>query len=432
MASTVLHFCICFRAFQNASFSSVQEKHTLVMPSALLLTCEPIPLVRIALIGLGDRGMKTLRRYAFIPHAEIRYVVDLDSEKTETANAALTQSGRPAAVAFCGAEAWKTVCEKEDVDLVYVCTEWNTHTPMAVYAMEHGKHVAVEVPAATTVEECFRLVRTAEATQRHCFMTENCCYDFFALQTLEMFQKGKLGTITHCEGAYIHRIAEAEQEVKRGESEMFRRHWMAQSYSTHGGNPYPTHGIGPIAQLLGIHRKDRFKTITSVTARGVRRGEEWIGKVNSSLLTTEGGVTILLQLDVTTPRPYSRLQTVCGTKGFVQKYPLPVVEWMEEGGDETCGEVKPFSFSGEEALKVMEEQFSESAASQLWAEGHKKGVPNEMNYVMDRRLIHCLHHGLPLDLDVYDAAEWSCLCELSQISAARGGAPVEIPDFLGE
>ena len=132
MASTVLHFCICFRAFQNASFSSVQEKHTLVMPSALLLTCEPIPLVRIALIGLGDRGMKTLRRYAFIPHAEIRYVVDLDSEKTETANAALTQSGRPVAIAFCGAEAWKTVCEKEDVDLVYVCTEWNTHTPMAV------------------------------------------------------------------------------------------------------------------------------------------------------------------------------------------------------------------------------------------------------------------------------------------------------------
>lgn len=359
----------------------------------------PIPHVRIALIGLGQRGMKTLERYAYIQGASIVCIADIDSEKLSLANTLLQESGRPIARTYPGAEGWKEICQQPDIDLVYICTDWSTHCKMAVTAMEAGKHVAVEVPAAETVEECWQLVNTSERTQRHCFMTENCCYDNFALATLEMKRQGLLGDITHCEGAYIHRI------------ENLSASWMEQSCAQHGGNPYPTHGIGPIGQLLGLHRTDRMEYLVSLTSDSKN-------KVNSTLIRTVNGVSILLQLDVTTPRPYSRLQTVCGTKGFIQKYPLPTIQ--------LDGEDQPTI--GDDALRKAENYFN-SPTAQLWQKGHELGVPNEMNFTMDSRLIYCLQNGLPLDIDVYDAAEWSCLAELSRQSAQSGSIPVRIPDF---
>ncbi|MBR4297515.1 MAG: Gfo/Idh/MocA family oxidoreductase [Bacteroidaceae bacterium] len=359
----------------------------------------PIPHVRIALIGLGQRGMKTLERYAFIQGATIVCIADVDREKLELANKTLQESGRPLARTYAGTEGWKEICQQPDIDLVYICTDWSTHCQMAVTAMEAGKHVAVEVPAAETVEECWQLVNTSERTKCHCFMTENCCYDNFALATLEMKRQGLLGEITHCEGAYIHRI------------ENLSASWMEQSCAQHGGNPYPTHGIGPIGQLLGLHRTDRMDYLVSLTSDSKN-------KVNSTLIRTVNGVSILLQLDVTTPRPYSRLQTVCGTKGFIQKYPLPTIQ--------LDGEEQPTI--GDEALLKAEDYFT-SPTAKLWQKGHELGVPNEMNYTMDSRLIYCLQNGLPLDIDVYDAAEWSCLAELSRQSAQSGSIPVRIPDF---
>lgn len=382
-------------------------------PSAFQLQCAPIPTVRIALVGLGKRGMKTLIRYAFIPHAEIRYVVDICPDSLERANQALISSGRPQASSLCGANAWKEVCRREDVDLVYICTEWHTHAAMAIEAMECGKHVAVEVPAATTIAECMALVDTAERTQRHCFMTENCCYDFFALNTLEMHRQGLLGNITHCEGAYIHDLTPYSTDM----DEHTANNWIERSCLLHGGNPYPTHGIGPIAQLLGFHRSDRMHHLVSLTSAGSQEGGLPIGRVNSTLIQTVNGISILLQLDVTTHRPYSRLQTVCGTRAFLQKYPTPSLQIGSQ------------QWSGEEALKKMDE-YATSESSLLWKKGLEMNVPNAMNYAMDARLIHCLNHGLPLDIDVYDAAEWSCLSELTQRSALHGGMPVEVPDFL--
>ena len=291
----------------------------------------PIPHVRIALIGLGQRGMKTLERYAYIQGASIVCIADIDSEKLSLANTLLQESGRPIARTYPGAEGWKEICQQPDIDLVYICTDWSTHCKMAVTAMEAGKHVAVEVPAAETVEECWQLVNTSERTQRHCFMTENCCYDNFALATLEMKRQGLLGEITHCEGAYIHRI------------ENLSASWMEQSCAQHGGNPYPTHGIGPIGQLLGLHRTDRMDYLVSLTS-------DSRNKVNSTLIRTVNGVSILLQLDVATPRPYSRLQTVCGTKGFIQKYPLPTIQ--------LDGEDQPTI--GDDALRKAKNYFNSS------------------------------------------------------------------------
>lgn len=380
----------------------------------LALSCPPIPLVRIGLVGLGQRGMKTLERYAFIEGAEIRCLADISAERLEMAAQQLEQSGRPAAELLQGADAWREVCRK-DIDLVYICTDWSTHCEMAVEAMRCGKHVAVEVPAATTVEECRLLVEVAEQTRRHCFMTENCCYDFFALATMEIKKAGLLGNITHCEGAYIHDLR--DKFGLTSQSAETARFWMERSCASHGGNPYPTHGIGPIGWLLGLHRGDRMDYLVSLTAQGEAE-DDITGKVNTTLIKTVKGVSILLQLDVTTPRPYSRLQTVCGTKGFVQKYPLPTFQHL----------LQEHPLVGDEALKAVE-HYANNEVTGVWKKGHELGVPNEMNYTMDCRLIHCLRNGLPLDIDVYDAAEWSCLAELSQLSAREGSRPVAIPDF---
>lgn len=386
------------------------------MPTVANLACTPIPLVRIALIGLGGRGMKTLERYAFIHGAEIRYLVDIDEQRVLLANQELTQSGRPQAKVLIGEKAWAEACSMQDIDVVYICTEWRSHTTIATEAMRCGKHVIVEVPAATTLRECWQLVETAEKTRRHLFMAENCCYDFFALQTLEIKRRGLFGQIMHCEGAYIHNLNEYKFAPQHGDT---KHNWMIHSCAQHGGNPYPTHAIGPIAQLLDFHNQDRMMRLVSLSSSITIPNEcnSELGHINNTLILTERGVSILLQLDVSTNRPYNRLQTVCGTKGFAQKYPLPTLQLEGEK-----------LLTGNEALSAMQ-KFATSPASQLWQRGHQLGVPNEMNYAMDAHLIYCLQNGLPLDIDVYDAAEWSCLAELTQLSASQGNIPIDIPQF---
>lgn len=391
------------------------------------LQCAPIPIVRIALIGLGGRGLKTLQRYTDIPGTEIRCLADLDDEAVERACQHLALSGRPVARTLSGPEAWREACALTDIDLVYICTDWESHADIAIAAMEHGHHVAVEVPLATTVADCRRVVETAERTQRHCFLTENCCYDAFHLATLQLVESGALGTLTHCDGAYIHdwRPLFGQPASRRhdgpGGAKDIAPHLHSPNFyeesARHGGNPYPTHAIGPIAQLLGFHRTDRMVSLVSMT--GNRLGDNSpLGHTSTTLIRTARGVTVTLQFDATTPRPYSRNQAVCGTAGFVQKYPLPTVQL--DGAP---------LLTGEAAETYMKRQMI-SPAARAWQEGHRLGVDNEMNYAMDRRLIHCLRHGLPLDIDVYDAAEWSCLAELTRLSAQQGGAPVEIPQFL--
>ncbi len=385
------------------------------LPHVLELACPPIPLVRIGLIGVGQRGLKAIRRYADIEGAEIRVIADLDEARIDEANHRLRTSGRPAADKYVGEQGWKAVCSCDDVDLVYICTEWNTHATIATAAMLAGKHVAVEVPAATTVSECWQLVDTAEATRRHCFILENCCYDPFALHTLALAREGRLGHITHCEGAYIHNLRETFG--LGGATTGVLRTWMERRCALHGGNPYPTHGMGPVALLLNLHRGDRLDYLVSMTTRA-NEDDGILGKVNTTLLRTVGGAGIVLQLDLTTPRPYSRLQTVCGTNGYVQKYPVPTIQTADRAE----------ALTGDDALRYAA-QHPLPGVSEFVDEGRRKGVENEMNYAMDARLIYCLRHGLPLDIDVYDAAEWSCLAELSELSATQGSRPVAIPDF---
>ena len=373
----------------------------------LQLSCEPLPIVRIGFIGLGNRGMATLRRYLVIDGVEITALCDINPSHLADAASLLHVDGKHAPILLDAEDGWKQMCQRNDIDLIYICTDWLTHAPMACYAMEQGKHVAIEVPAATTVEECWRLVDTAERTRRHCFMLENCCYDTFHQATLTMVEKGMLGTLTHLEGAYIHDLRDKyDADGPKG--------WMARLCGEHKGNPYPTHGIGPVCQLLNIHRGDKLDYLVSLTpATDVPHDV----CVNNTLIRTVNGKTILLQYDVTTPRPYSRMQTVCGTRGFVQKYPRRCI--MFDGEEPVKGD----------AVEPIVAKYTKSHIARIQDEGYRIGVPNIMNYTMDRRLIECLREGIPLDMDVYDAAEWSCIAELSEQSALGGGIPIKIPDF---
>ena len=401
--------------------------------SVLKLACEPLDTVRVGFIGLGARGRGAIERYVYLPDAKVVALCDLDSVNVNKANEILTSHKLPAADIYVGEDVWKEMCGRDDIDLVYICTDWHSHAPMAVYAMKQGKHVAVEVPAAMTVAECWQLVDTAERTRRHCIMLENCCYDAFALTTLNMARQGLFGEIMHVEGAYIHDLRSMYfcDENQGG----FHNHWNKAYCVEHTGNPYPTHGLGPVCQILNIHRGDRLNYLVSMSTHqaGMTEyahrtfGKEspeaqqayLLGDMNTTLIHTVKGKTIQLQYCTVHPRPYSRSHTICGTRGFAQKYPVATIS-LE---DVCSGEAD--SVTTEELLQRYQHPFTAT----IGKEGARKGVPNEMNYIMDYRLIYCLHHGLPLDMDVYDAAEWSCITELSEQSVLNGSRPIEIPDF---
>ena len=170
--------------------------------NVLGLTAEPLDVVRIGVVGLGRRGSFAVERLSYVPDAVVTALCDIEPDRAEESLAWLKSHGRPEAAVFAGkADSWKQLCERDDVDLVYICTDWVNHAPIAKYAMEHGKHAAIEVPAALNLDEIWSLVNTSERTRKHCMMLENCVYDFFELATLRMAQDGVFGEVIHCEGS---------------------------------------------------------------------------------------------------------------------------------------------------------------------------------------------------------------------------------------
>lgn len=386
----------------------------------LQLRCEPLECVRIGFVGLGVRAKRAVERMMHIDGTRITAICDLVASNVDDAQAIIVAAGGTPAEVFCHADGWKSVCEHPDVDIVYICTDWLSHAAIALYAMDCGKHVATEVPAAMTVEDCWRLVDTAERTRRHCIMLENCCYDEFELTLLRMTQEGLLGELIHAEGSYLHDLRERISSNDEGGRRW--SNWQAEFMNQCNGNPYPTHGLGPIALAMGIHRGDRMKSIVSVSSKrtGDSDGQNILtGNMNSSLISTERGHTMLIQHCISLPHPYSRSFLLSGTKGFARKYPVPQMSFDPEGDR---------AIMGDECDSLLA-RYTHPFVAEYKERGETLCGRRWIDYVMDSRLIHCLRNGLPLDMDVYDAAEWSCLVELTERSAMAGGLPVEIPDF---
>lgn len=387
--------------------------------------------VRIAFVGTGNRGSAAVERMSRIEGVKIQAVCDVRREKADAAKARIVSKGHQAKIYADEPDAWKELCERDDIDLVYVATHWALHAEIAVYAMEHGKHVALEIPAATTVEDCWQLVMTSEKTKKHCVILENCCYDFFELLTLNLARQGYFGEIVHCEGAYLHDILDSffEQDARFD-------FWRLKENAVRNGNLYPTHGLGPICQILNINRGNRLEHLTSMASKDFSLGpkanelaktddrfkaydsKKFRGNMNTSSIYTASGSTIMLQHDVSTPRPYSRIHLVSGTKAFAQKYPLP--------GRIAVGHE---DFLSESQLKELEEKYTPEIVKKIGEIAKRIGGHGGMDMMMDWRLIDCLRNGLPVDMDVYDAASWSVIGPLSEWSVANGSKPIQVPDF---
>ena len=406
--------------------------------NVLGLTVPAMDTVRVGFVGIGMRGSDAVARYTYIPGVKITALCDVEADRVEKAQKTLEDRGFPQAAGYSGStESYKELCERDDVDLVYICTDWKHHVPIALYAMEHGKNVAVEVPAAASLEDIWALVNMSEKTRKHCMMLENCCYDFFELTALTMAQKGLLGEILHGEGSYHHNLDPFWNA--------YWNNWRLDFNKDVKGDVYPTHGLGPVCQVMNIHRGDRFKTLVAMETKAVngpkhveaKTGEKCEdfqnGDVTMTMISTEKGKTILVEHDVMTPRPYSRMFQIVGSDGYVGKYPVQQVCLRENATEGTSTDFQNLGrevvYSGERLKALLEENRNPILTPELEALAKEVGGHGGMDFIMDYRLIYCLRNGLPLDMDVYDMAEWCCLTELGKISMENGNVPVEVPDF---
>ena len=360
----------------------------------------PIDVVQIGFVGLGSRGMAAVERYTHIDGVRIVAVCDTSQDRIKDVRSILDYS--KGVSEYCGDDGWRRLCSNPAVDLVYVCTDWQSHAEIACYAMECGHHVAVEVPAATTLEECGRLVATAERTRRHCMMLENCIYDVFEAATFNMVRDGVFGDIYHAEGGYIHNLK-------------YLNKWRADFNRLSRGDNYPTHGFGPICRLLGIHKTDFLYSLTAYDTP-VPGGNHIV-----SVIKTKKGKTIILQHNIHAARPYSRLYQFTGDKGFAAKYPEYKVSLLPDSD----------TWISDDKLAELISRYTPD-----YYERVREIIPADteprrfMDYAMDYRLVHCLRSGLPLDMDVYDAAEWSAIIELSHRSIENSSQTMMFPNFL--
>jgi hypothetical protein len=400
------------------------------------LTTQPLERIRVAHIGL-NRGMTHVYNCLKLDFVDVIAVCDLRDDRAQAAAAACAQARgkRPEVYSGTG-DVWEKMVARDDIDAVYVSTPWDWHVPMALRVMEQGKHAFIEVAAAVTIEDCWRLVNTSERTQRHCVMLENCCYGENELFVLNMARAGVFGDLVHAECAYRHDLR--SMLFNLGTEGDWRRdyHWE------YNGNLYPTHGLGPVAQYLGVGRGDQFKFLVSMSSPeksltryrnehqpngGRHAGEKYVcGDVNTSLIKTGQGRSIMVQHDVVNPLPYSRINALCGTGGAFFDYPARLaLDKPEKYGLAAAG---PEAWLNGADLMKMREQFTHPLWRKLAALA-KGGGHGGMDFVMSWRLMDCLRTGQTPDSVVYDAAAWSSIIELSVKSVAGGSVPVSIPDF---
>ncbi len=403
---------------------------------------KPLRNLRVGVVGLG-RGQAGISGFTLVPGGYIAAICDINAARRARTLKYLADKKAPTPKIYGdkGPEDWKRMCEDPEIDLIYNSTPWQLHVPIALYAMEHGKHVVTEVPSAFTVEECWKLVETSERTQRHCMQLENCCYGENEMLAFNLVHLGLLGEISHGEGAYIHDLRTANynawDEEKGGGG--YWDYWRLRHNAVHGGNQYPTHGLGPICLDMDINRGDRFDFLVSVDSKqagfeevgkGLHADDPWrsglkvkMGDMNTTIIKTVMGRTIMVQHDVGTARPYSRLNLIQGTRGVLQDYPLRIA--IEESlGKGAHGFDEKKTQEIRQKYKHPLWKTRDEIAKRMPVTGH-----GGMDFLMILRLSFCLQNGLPLDMNVYDLASWCCLCELTEKSADNRGRSMDIPDF---
>lgn len=381
---------------------------------------------RLGIIGTGGRGTSLLGNL-LAADAQVVALCDIVKEKAEHAAGLVVAAGQKKPELYTdGPHHYEALCGRNDIDFVIVATPWSWHAEMALAAMKHGKDVAIEVPGVTTMEECWAIVKTSEETRKHCMILENCCYGYNETLILRMVHDGKLGDLLYGEGAYIHDLRD-ELFSNAGEGL-----WRRTEHTLRDGNLYPSHGLGPVANYMGVQRGDRFGHIVSMSSpqRGLdayrndhlkqgdpRWAERYItGDMNTSLIKTAKGLTITVKHAVSSPHPYDRINLIAGTKGIFQDYPPRIyIDGLDKEG--TWGSLDTWK------------QYQHPLWKREGEIAQKVGGHGGMDFIMLYRLLECVREGQAPDLDVYDCAAWSAVAPLSVESVSHGSAPVDFPDF---
>ncbi len=384
--------------------------------------------VRLAIIGTGLRGTSVLNQFLNVPGVKITALCDVVQEKVDRARAMVEKAGQPTpAVYVKGDRGFEELVRRDDIDYVYIATPWEWHVPQQLAAMNAGKHVGSEVPAAYTLEDCWKLVNTSERTRKHCMMLENCCYDYDELLILNIVRAGLLGELVHGEGAYNHDLREILFETKN------EGLWRRAHHTQRDSNLYPTHGLGPVANYMDINRGDKFDFMVAMSSGSLglqeyrkenlaaddpRQKEVYkCGDYNTNLIKTNKGRSILVQHNVTSPRPYDRINLIQGTKGVYRDYPSRIYIEKDKGGHQW------------QPIDAYKEKYEHNLWRTVGEQARKLRGHGGMDYLMCYRIGQCMREGLVPDMDVYDAAAWSVPGPLSEISVAKGSMPVKFPDF---
>lgn len=393
--------------------------------------------VRVGLIGCGNRGCNHLTTLTQIGNVEICAICDKYPHQIKRALANLEDSGHTPEVYTDGEDEWKKLCQQKNIDLVYICTPIPLHTKLSIYAMKQDKHVVCEVPTSWDLDECWELVRAAEETKKHFIMIENYSYMEFHLQTIMMSKAGFFGDIIHGEGAYNTSKVNncfGSRDNKYFGAGIYQDWWWPRAFAKHRGNIYPTHGLGPIAQVMDINRGDRMDYLVSMEGKDFNmkvKAQEYAeldpvyeefakldykGNMNTTLIRTVKGRTIVLQHDASTPQPHNLIHGIYGTKACALFDPAPPristgSNWLDN----------------EECMKIRE-RFTPEIAKRLAKPAQSSGHGGS-DYLLGWHVIDCLRNGLPMPQDVYDAVSWSCIMPLSEKSVLQRSATMDIPDF---
>ena len=414
--------------------------------SVLGLTAPKMDNVRVAFVGLGMRGPGAVNRFCHIPGVTIVALCDYEAARAEACQGYLKSVGLPPAAIYSGENGYEELCKRDDIDLVYVATDWDHHFPVAKCALENGKHTAIEVPSAMNLEQCWELINLSEKTRKHCMILENCCYDYYELRALQMTQAGVFGEVIRAEGAYIHNLDDFWGYYwSNPKNDPDKLGWRMKYNMENRGDVYATHGLGPVAQCLNIHRGDRFTTLVAMDTKSVH-GKEYVekktgkpckeyrnGDHTTTLMRTADGKVVEIQHNVMTPQPYNRLFKLTGTKGYATKYPSEAIaldksQLSASGVKPEVDNLSSHGFLPQAEYNALMAKY-ESPIIRKYGEIGRQMGHGGMDYMMDARMVYCLQNGLPLDMDVYDLAEWCCLAELGSLSMDHNCAAVAFPDF---
>ena len=401
----------------------------------------PIRNIRAAFIGVGARGGDHLSFFASLPGTEVVAISDLYEDNVEKWNKKATEIGKghrhtDTQLYFGNPDRWKMMLDQVKPDVVFIATDWRNHAPMAIQAMNSGAHAFVEVPIAVTLQEMWEITDTSERTSKHCMMMENVNYSRDELMFLNMVRLGLIGEPLHAEAAYIHELRFQQKEELRGTGS-----WRTLEYAKRNGNLYPTHGLGPVAQYMNLARgEDTFKSIVSYSTPAIGRSlytnknypadHKWSkldfkgGDLNTSIIKTKIGRTILVQWDETSPRPYTRHNLIQGTNGILAGFPTRVAL---EGGIKGISDSHHRWVQGAD-LSAVYEKYDHPLYKRL-NDKTKNSGHGGMDGMMMYRIVECLQKGLPLDQNVYEGCYWSAVAPLSERSVASDGLPQFFPDF---